>query len=253
MQTILKSPDNELVGIELDAFCHDCQHRHRINVSPHAFSNEVFNWERKHQGHRFEFLLPERTIPKGFDDRVFEQAGVGPWWLDYKHNADIKLAYIADAAATITLANLAEDSGDTWLVGRESGALENTTNKALDIEVTGKITVGTNPTASRVIQLRCIKSIEDTPTWPDVFDGTDSAETITNTFVRDCFPLIWSTYNASTSDVTHPIAGALTLAQAFGVVPSNYVFFVSHNTEVNLKNSAGDQAIVVRGVYATST
>lgn len=247
----LTSPDNHLVRVRVEAICHDCRHRHKIDVLPDHFGRAAFDWETKHRGHRLEFLSPERFIPRGFDDQIFEQAGQAPWWLDYKHNADIKLAYAADAQMTITLASLASSS--TFVAGQEATSVTNGSNKYLDYEITGKVTTGTTPTVDTEIRLYGIKPTNDTPTWPDVFDGTDSAETVTNAQIVAALPLLWSTRVSATSNIGYPIISALTLAQLWGVVPDNWTVFVTHNTVAALHATGGNHEISHRGIYATST
>jgi hypothetical protein len=243
-------PDADGVKVHLEAVCHDCRHRHRIYVNGWEAGAAIFDWRHKHAGHHTEIISGRRDIPRGFDDRLVEREGVGPWWLRYAPNADIKLAYAADAAFTITLASLAESN--TWVAGREATSVSNGSNKYLDYEITGKITVGTSPTAETSIELRGIKPINDTPTWPDVFDGTDSAETITNTQIRDKQVRLWDTAVAATSDIGYPITLALTLAEAWGFVPDNFTVFVAHNTDTNLHATGGNHEINYRGVYGTS-
>jgi hypothetical protein len=249
---ILKSPDNPLVRIKIEAVCHDCKHRHVIDVVPDHFGQAAFDWEAKHRGHRFEFLSLDRFIPRGFEDQVFEDAGAAPWWLDYKHNADIKIAYAADAAYTLDLSALASSS--TLVAGRESSSVDNTSNKYLDYRVSGSFISGTTPTAGGEARLSYVAPIEDTPTWPDVFDGTDSAETITNTAIRDKLPIGWSGDYSTSSNITYPIVGALTIAQAFGLVPSHHVLFFAHSMTAALKTDANNtNQIFYKGIYATST
>lgn len=255
MQAI-KSPDTHLVTIELEALCHDCINprghrglRHRIVANPDTWLARMSEWECKHRGHNIEFLSPRRIIPRGFDDRIFEQHGEAPFYVNYAHNADIKLAYAADAQVTITLASLASSS--TWVAGREATSVSNGTNKYVDYEITGKITTGTSPTAGE-IRLYGIKPINDTPTWPDVFDGTDSAETVQNTNTLDRLTLLWSGTNSTTSNVTYPIVGAMSLAQAWGSVPDNFSFFVAHSTVAALNATGSNHELSYRGIYVTS-
>lgn len=248
--TAIKSPDIDLARIKVEAVCHDCRHRHAIDAHPDHFGRAAFDWQHKHRGHDIEFLSPSRFIPRGFDDRVYERAGEAPWWLDYRHNADIKIAYAADAAFTITLASLATSA--TWVAGREATSVSNGSNKYLDYEIYGKITTGTSPTVSTEIRVYAIKPIDDAPTWPDVFDGTDSAETVTNTQILDRLPLLWSGIVSATSDIAYPIISAPTLAQLWGLVPDNFSMFVAHNTGVNLNSTGGNHTLLYRGIYATS-
>jgi hypothetical protein len=249
--TILKSPDGRRVKISIDAFCHDCDERHNITVDPDQFGQEAFNWEYKHRYHNIEFLSPGRTIPRGFDDRVYEKAGEAPWWLDYRHNSDIKIAYTADAAFTLDLTGLAASA--TWVAGRESTSVDNTSNKYLDYKISGSYISGTSPTAGEA-RLYYVQPQEDTPTWPDVFDGTDSNETVTNTSILDKLPLGWSGGNSTTTNVTYPIISALTLAQAFGIVPHHFLVFFTHSMVAALKTDAANtNSIFYKGCYATST
>lgn len=253
--TILKSPDNQLVRISVVGICRRCKHYHPVEAVPDLFGRLAFDWQHKHAACELEapgsveFLSPKRFIPKGFDDRIFEAAGQGPQWLDWKANADVKLSYVADAALTLDLSALA--SSATWVAGRESSWITNSSNY-LDVEITGTFISGTTPTTPAEHRLYYLKSTEDTPSYPDVFDGTDSAETITNTNIRDSLLLGFSGTVSATSNVTYPIINALTLAQGFGFVPKNWGVFFTHAHTAALKTDAGNtNSLYYRPVYAT--
>jgi hypothetical protein len=252
---ILKSPDNADVGIAVVGICRRCKHHHEIKTSPDLFGRLAFDWEHKHRlcelelPGSVEFLSPARFIPRGFDDRAFEAAGEGPQWLGWKHNADVKISFVADAAITMDLSALASSS--TFVAGRESTAVANSSNY-LDYEITGSFISGTTPTAPAEARLYCIRAIEDTPTWPDVFDGTDSAETVTNVNILASLPLIWSGTASASSNITYPVVNAMTLAQAFGVVPKNWTLFFTHVHTAALKTDAANtNSFVHRASYAT--
>lgn len=252
---ILKSPDNPLVTIEVLGICRRCKHYHTIKAVPDLFGRLAFDWEHKHRDCEqefpgsVEFLSPRRIIPRGFDDRLFEEAGVGPQWLDWKHNADVKLSYVADAAITMDLSALASSS--TFVAGRESTWITNSSNY-LDYEITGTFISGTTPTSPAEHRLYYVKATEDTPTYPDVFDGTDSAETLTNTNIRDSLVLGWSGTASTSSNITYPIISAITLAQAFGFVPKNWGLFFTHAHTAALKTDAGNtNSLFQRALYAT--
>jgi hypothetical protein len=251
---ILKSPDADAVQIRLDAVCHDCRHRHRIAVTPDGFTAELWQWHTKHPGHRFEFLTPRRDIPGRFDDRMFEQAGVAPWWLEYKHNADLKLGYASSVAITITLApaGVGLASSTTWVAGRESTAISNTTNNYVDYRVAGKITTGTSPTNNTEIRIYGYAAHNDTPDYPDVFDGVDSAETVTNTQILDQLPRLGASLVSSGSNVAYPFTQLLTIAEAYGFVPKNWGIFVAHNTAVALNGTESNHELDYTGAYFTS-
>ena len=163
--------------------------------------------------------------------------------------ADIKQAYGTASDATITLASLASDTN--LLAGRESAAVDNTSTLALDYLVSGKVTTGTSPTASRQIEVWAVGSWDGT-NWPDVFDGTESAETITSADIKaSVCRLLGAMTTSSTSNVTYHF-GPMSVAAAFGgVVPPKFVVFAVHNTGVALNATAGNHQIRLQPVYET--
>lgn len=158
--------------------------------------------------------------------------------------ADIKTQYPSTdtTALTITLASLPSDTN--LLAGQESTAVDNTTNEDLDHLVSGRITLGTSPTASRVIEVWAyapVSVILGTKTYPDVLDGTDSAETLTSTNVKvSALVRLWSTSTDNTTDRAYYMPPK-SIAQAFGAMPTFWGLFVVHSTGVNLNSTAGNQ------------
>jgi hypothetical protein len=165
--------------------------------------------------------------------------------------ANVKIAYDASSAVTISLASLATSA--TWVAGRESTLISNTTNLYLDYLLAGQITVGTTPTSATQIRIYAVAPLNDTPTWPDVFDGTDSAETITSVGVRDGFAKIASVINVdSTTSNRAYYFGPISIASLYGgSLPTRWAIFVTHNTGVNLNATAGNHVISITPVYAT--
>lgn len=163
--------------------------------------------------------------------------------------ADIKVAYGTASDATITLASLASDTN--LLAGRESSAIDNTSTLALDYLISGKVTAGTSPTSARSIEVWVVGSWDGT-TWPDVFDGTDSDETITSADIKaSTCRLLAAMATANTSDRTYHF-GPVSVAAAFGgVVPKKFVIFVVHSTGVALNATAGNHQIRLQPVYET--
>ena len=257
MSILLKSPDNGLARIKIVGVCRTCKHYHKIDVSPDQFGQAAFDWEYKHRHcalehpEAVEFLSPSRFIPRGFEDMVFEVAGRAPFWLDFKPNADLKIAYAASAAFTITLASLATSS--TFLVGRESTVIDNSSNKYIDYRLTcTKITTGTTPTVDKDIRVYAHGTMDDTPTYLDVLTGADAGATITNAYILDSgLTLIGATSNSATSNVGYPIK-LLTVAEAFGVCPLKFGLFVAHNTAVNLNSTGSNHVLSHKGIYFTA-
>lgn len=147
--------------------------------------------------------------------------------------------YTSGGAITMDLANLASSS--TFVAGRECTQIDNSANEYLDAFVMGNISVGTTPTANtQIIVFAWGSDVSLATTALDVLDGTDSAETITNTGVLLALrPLSVINVLASTSDIAYPI-GTRSVRAALGlpVLPPFWGLFTAHNTGVALRNNA---------------
>jgi hypothetical protein len=164
--------------------------------------------------------------------------------------SDVKIAYAASAAFTFTLASIATSS--TRVAGSESTAIDNTSNKYLDYLVAGKVTTGTSPTDAKQIDLWVYASFEDTPTYPDVLDGTNSTETLTSEGVRNgALVLAASISTNNTSDRTYWFAPFSVAALFGGRMPKFFGLFLSHDTGVNLNSTGGNHAFWYTPVYET--
>ena len=134
------------------------------------------------------------------------------------------------------------------LAGYESAIIDNTTDGFEDIILSGKVTTGTSPTAARQIEVWAVAW--DSNAWPDVFDGTTGAETITSADIKSAIckcVAIMPTNN--TSDRAYHFTG-VSARQAFGgVLPSKFVLFTVHNTGVNLNATAGNHESRYQGIY----
>lgn len=142
-------------------------------------------------------------------------------------------------------------TSSTWTAGYEWYLIDNSTDLSLDRIQQGNIRVGTTPTINTEIRIYVVGSYDGT-TWPDVFDGTPSAETVTSEGVRDGFAKLAAVLrvDATTSNRDYPFY--FSLASLFGgVLPKKAVLFVAHNTGVNLNSTAGSHTYADQPVYAT--
>jgi hypothetical protein len=161
---------------------------------------------------------------------------------------DVTLKRGSSGSMTITLASLATSA--TRVAGRESSAIT-TAEPAIDYQVGGKITTGTTPTVGKQIDIWVYASVNDTPDYPDVFDGTDSAETVTSENVRNAaLKHLHTIVVDATSDQAYWF-GPLSIADLFGGhLPKHWGIFVTHDTAVNLNATGGNHVISYRPVYA---
>jgi len=165
--------------------------------------------------------------------------------------ADVKLAYGTAVDATITLASLPTHAGR--LVGRESTAIDNTTNLHLDYLASGRITTGTTPTVGTTIEVWAVAAFDGT-TFPHVFAGTDTVKTITLANIKNniCF-LVTSITVTATSNTEYFFSG-VSLASVFrGVIPPKFSLFVTQNTGPALNATAGNHQMRIQPVFETVT
>lgn len=257
------------------AYCEACRHRHAVEFNPalpSAAAPLVVDWYVKHQGHAGVGLCwPERTGKPSWTDRLRSwwrfrrfRTGVGlepghlaairqgdflsaigvapPALLSFLPNADVKIAYGASASPTITLASLAASS--TLLAGRESTAIDNGASvKYLDYLVAGNYRAAASNNQAGSIYTTVVAALDDTPNWPDVFDGTDSTETVSKSGVFNSVCKFLSVIGAdSTASQNWPFSGASVAGCFGGIVPDQFVYFVTHNiqTSTNTWNAAGN-------------
>ncbi len=161
--------------------------------------------------------------------------------------SDIKLQYVASSAVTISLASLATDTN--LLAGRESSLIDNSSNKYLDYLLAGKITQGTTPTTGKEIRVYVVGLMNDS-TWPDVFDGTDSDETVTSSGIRDSVCKLAAVMATDSTTDRANYFGPVSVAALFGgTLPAKFVVFVTHNTAVNLNSTGGNHVISITPVH----
>lgn len=158
---------------------------------------------------------------------------------------DIKTKYPASSAdttaLTATLTGLATSS--TLVAGRESTAVNNTSNVDEDHLVSGKITVGTSPTGGRieVWAYAPISIASGTPTYPKV-TGSDAAVTFdSRNQAIGALRLLWSQPSDTTSDRTYYMPPT-SVRDAFGELPPYWGIVVMHSTGVQLNATASNHA-----------
>lgn len=165
--------------------------------------------------------------------------------------ADFKLKYATPATITISLASLATSA--TRVAGQESTAIDNGTNLYVDALVSGKITTGTTPTVNKQIDVWVYAAHDETPTYPDVLDGTDSAETITSENVRNsALRLAHVVQIDATSDRAYWVAPFSVAALFGGILPRRWGLFIAHDTAVALNATGTNHELKYTGVHYQS-
>ena len=254
IETVQQAPG---VALAVVCRCVRCKIYHvEHELSPAALLSYMTFWDTKHPAARecvTDFHVVNARIPKQFDDRLYDELGIGPFFIDgFKHNTAFTATYRASGAVSNAIQSLATSS--TWLAGYESATIDNTSNKDFDIHLSGFTTVGTTPTINTRIEHNIVTMDSDT-TWPDVFDGTESAETVTSQGVKDgiCTPIVFLNVDATTSNRVYGYRKT-SIGVRFGFIcPPKSGVFTTHNTGVNLNSTAGNQSLVAQGTQVTGT
>lgn len=168
--------------------------------------------------------------------------------------ADFKSKFPGVATVTIGLHTTPLGSDSNLLAGRESTVINNATSLDLDHLVSGKITTGTTPTASRQIEIwaYAVRDMGGTPVYPAGVTGSDAALSIASTNVKNAaLRLLEVIETDSTSDRSY-FFGPLSIADAFGRMPSGWGLFVVHNTAVALNSTAGNHVIAYERIQNQS-
>ena len=161
---------------------------------------------------------------------------------------DVKLAYAASSNLTVTNLNSLASSA-THVAGWESGAIDNTTNLYTDYRVSVKITVAAASLSAGEIRVWLVAPLDDS-TWPDVFDGTESAETVTDTEVRDAICRIGAVSATDTTNSRVYYLDVPSVANAFGGhLPKKFVIFITQSTGQTL--AASGNQVTITGSYLT--
>jgi hypothetical protein len=161
------------------------------------------------------------------------------------------------SAITISPENVATSS--TFVGGVESDSISNVSNLDLDHQICGRWTCGTTPTVNTQVQIWVVPCLEDdlssTVTWPDVFDGTASAETVTSAGILQGLGRLLGvlSVDTTTSNREYQLAKTSVAALFGGFLPTRYVLFITHNTGVNSNSTAGNHEWTIQRVRASVT
>jgi hypothetical protein len=137
--------------------------------------------------------------------------------------------------------------------GAAEHQLVNSTNKYLDELVAAQITTGSASVVAEISRSTSVGSLDDTPTWPDAFTGTDAARTITSADIKASIcALVGGVANDTTASRKYAMK-PLGIRQLFGdgLPPGGHVIFVTHSSSAVLSVTATDHFVKHTPVYAT--
>lgn len=146
-------------------------------------------------------------------------------------------------------------SSGTLVAGFESNVIDNTTNMYIDALLSGRFKANnTAPTAGQIaVYVGAV--LNDTPTYPDVFDGTASTETVTSADIRNSILRLAAVITTDTTSNRIYEFAPVSVASLFGgVLPQKWFVFVTHSMvqALNATASNGGQCWY-QGIKYTST
>src|SRR3990167_4485753 len=161
---------------------------------------------------------------------------------------DIKTAYAASSDLTVTNLNGLAASA-TWVAGWESAAIDNSTNLYLDYSVRAKITAESAGLTAGEIRLYLVAALDES-TFPDVFDGPESAETAPDAEIRDAICRLGAFTQTDTTASRVYYLDCPSVAAVFGGnLPRKFVICITQSTVAALETT-GNQ-VTIKGRYET--
>jgi hypothetical protein len=161
----------------------------------------------------------------------------------------VKPLYAVSIPVSCNVSSLATSA--TFVAGRESNIIDNTSSLFVDFHLNGSIKTGTTPTANTQILVYVYGQLRDTPTLPDVFTGSDAAATLTSAGVGRGFLKLAAVLDvdAATSNRNYPF-GPIGITQLVGgtAPPQKFGLFITHNTAVALSGSVSGHFFSVDGL-----
>jgi len=163
--------------------------------------------------------------------------------------ATVNIGYGTEVTITLTLTSLAASA--TWVAGRQSTAVDNTTVKAMDYLVGGKSKIGaTGATAGDTVEVWVYGEHEDTPTYPTPFTGTDGDLTVTRNGLYSSAVLAHVTVCDADANWVFAVKPFSIAALFCGNVPRHWGLFVVHNA-ATLSSTAGDHVFSAMPILPT--
>ena len=166
--------------------------------------------------------------------------------------ADIKVKYPSTSSIALALSLASLASSSSFLSGRASTAVDNTTNLDTDHLLSGKIRAGTTPTVSTEINIYLyanISSASGTPSYSDGITGSDAAKTMTSQNILSSALVLAKTITVDATTGRDYFFGPVSVANFFGgVLPKFWGVYVAHATVAALDATGSNHALTYERV-----
>lgn len=165
--------------------------------------------------------------------------------------ATTSVNYSSNTTITCGLASTPLASSASFVAGRESNEIDNTTTKYNDALVQGKVTVGSTVTANTTIAIYVWGADTSLASVPiDLLDGVDSDETLGNTGVLYSALRLGTAIQviATTANFTYNFAPFSVASKFGGVMPKYWGLYVTHNTGSALNATSANHSFSFNGI-----
>ena len=151
-----------------------------------------------------------------------------------------KIAYAS--AVTVYSASALDSlaSSSTLVAGLESPVIDNTSNLYLDVLLSGRFKANNTAPTAGLIQVYVGSLLNDTE-YPDVFDGTESAETVTSVDIRNSTLICAASITTTTTATRIYEFSRRSVAELFGgSMPPKWFTFVTHSMVQTLNTTTNN-------------
>jgi hypothetical protein len=165
--------------------------------------------------------------------------------------ATVTSTYRASSNLTVTALNGGIASSATWVAGWTSATYDNSSNKDLDLLLSGKFTVESSGLTAGEIRVYVYVPLDDS-NYPDLFtagtEGTEGTATVHDALTLNAMYLVGAMVTDTTASQVYNLPQTSLLTR-LGFCPQKFAVYVAHSTVAALETS-GNQ-VTVTGVSAT--
>lgn len=166
---------------------------------------------------------------------------------------DVKKAFVASATLAVTaLHSLAASA--TFIGGWESNRINHSTDLVLDDKIGLHLVTHASNRQAGTIRVYIVPALDDTPTWPDLMDGTESADAWTDTEERDAGAILAREIAVdATASAVYDLTVDSVKAVCGGNMPRDYVIFITGDaaTTTAAQLAAAGSTVKVTSSYKT--
>lgn len=166
---------------------------------------------------------------------------------------DVKKAFLASSNLSVTSLHSLPSSA-AYTAGWESAVIDHSSDLVLDDRLTFRFTTHASNRQAGAIRIYLFQTLDDTPTYPDVMDGTQSTETLTDDEERDAFAILAREIIVdNTASAVYDTIVPSVKAVFGGNMPDKYQIYITGNatTTTTAQLASSGSQVTVKSSYVT--